>query len=62
MNQRELQNLILNDAGFNAGGNQTNTIDFVTIDSTGNASDFGDLTDTNSRTSGASDAHGVLQA
>ena len=38
-----------------------NTIDYVTIASTGNAADFGDLTDTNSRTSGTSDAHGGLQ-
>ena len=34
--------LIMN--GFNAGGNQTNTIDFVTISTLGNANDFGDLT------------------
>ena len=30
--------------GANSGGNQTQTIDFVTIATTGNATDFGDLT------------------
>ena len=30
--------------GANSGGNQTQTIDFVTIPTTGNADDFGDLT------------------
>ena len=34
--------LIMN--GFNAGGNQTNTIDFVTISTLGNSEDFGDST------------------
>ena len=34
--------LIIN--GFNAGGNQTNTIDFVTISTLGNSEDFGDST------------------
>ena len=37
-----------------------NTIDFVTIASTGNASDFGDATSAQWSTSGFSDAHGGL--
>ena len=46
------------------GGNSPytyyNTIDFVTIASTGNASDFGDATSAEWSTSGFSDAHGGL--
>ena len=37
-----------------------NTIDFVTIASTGNASDFGDATSAQWSTSGFSDSHGGL--
>ena len=46
--------LIIN--GFNAGGNQTNTIDFVTISTLGNAADFGDMQDGRVFCSSASNA------
>ena len=49
-----------------AGGNTTgpsvlqNVIDFVTISTTGNASDFGDLNAPNTRSSSTSSGHGGL--
>ncbi len=44
----------------NGGSTATNTIDYVTITSTGNASDFGDTTATCLRTQGTSDSHGGI--
>ena len=38
----------------------TNTIDYITFSSTGDAADFGDLTSTYSETAGLSDSHGGL--
>ena len=48
--------------GLNPGlsPTRTNTIDFVTIASTGNAADFGDLTVSRRASGGASDSHGGL--
>ena len=50
--------------GIFAGGNspsQTNVMDFITIGSTGNASDFGDLIfNTGNQGSGLSNGHGGL--
>ena len=50
--------------GLFAGGaspNKTNVISFVTIASTGNATDFGDLTVARDRLGqGAADAHGGI--
>ncbi len=40
--------------GEDTGSNILNVIDYITIGSTGNASDFGDLTTTTYKTSGAS--------
>ena len=45
--------------GGKAGGH-TNVIDFVEIATTGNASDFGDLTTTKRFCAGSSDVHGGL--
>ena len=39
----------------------SNVIDYITIASTGNAADFGDLIAGNKRSSGTSDSHGGLQ-
>ena len=47
-------------AGGSAPG-VVNVIQFVTIASTGNASDFGDLGKARQQFSGMSDAHGGLQ-
>ena len=47
-----------NDGGDNDG---SNIIDFVTIATTGNAADFGDLTVARGYHSSASDNHGGLQ-
>ena len=41
--------------GGGDNGSNLNTIDYVTIATTGNASDFGDLTVARHRTNGASD-------
>ena len=38
----------------------TNTMDYITIATTGNSSDFGDTTATCLRTQGSSDSHGGL--
>ena len=48
---------------FSGGQSPTlrNTMDYITIASTANAADFGDLLDTNSRTTGGCDSHGGLQ-
>ena len=50
--------------GVIAGGTinpaATNTIDYITIATIGNASDFGDLTAARSEPSGLSDSHGGL--
>ena len=46
--------------GTNAAGNKTTVIDFVTIASTGNAADFGDLTVARSQHGGSSNGHGGL--
>ena len=50
--------------GLNVGGQQspalTNTIEYVTIASTGNATNFGDLTVARSTLAGCSDVHGGL--
>jgi len=52
--------------GLTGGGEtpsaKVNTIEYVTINSTGNAADFGDLTATTAGAGGASDSHGGLQA
>ena len=56
--------------GVFAGGTHTgapaypdsDVIDFVTISTTGDAADFGDLTAAKSSPTGASDSHGGLQA
>ena len=42
------------------GGNESNTIDFITMASTGNATDFGDLTISVARHGGNSNGHGGL--
>ena len=50
--------------GFFAGGSDpaiTNIIDYITIASTGNAADFGDLTYDRSMHGGNSNGHGGLQ-
>ena len=49
-----------NDRGVWAGGGGTNVIEFVTISSTGNAQDFGDLSSNNQQQAGVSDADGGL--
>ena len=49
-----------NDRGVWAGGGGTNVIEFVTISSTGNAQDFGDLSANNQQNAGFSDADGGL--
>ena len=41
---------------YNSSGNETNQIDFVTISSTGNAQDFGDLTSAKSWHAGVNNA------
>ena len=38
-----------------------NTIEYITIGSTGNATDFGDLTSARGNSHGCSDSHGGLQ-
>ena len=43
-----------------AGSENVNTISFVTISSTGNASDFGDLTAARGYVKGCADSHGGL--
>ena len=47
-------------AGGRSGDNNFNSIDFVSIMTTGNYSDFGDLTITTVGGSGLSNAHGGL--
>jgi hypothetical protein len=47
-------------AGGDNGGTVFNVIDYVTIDSTGNAADFGDLPSTITSTAGCSNVHGGL--
>ena len=42
------------------GDNNTNTIDYITIATTGNASDFGDSLDSSSQTGATSADHGGL--
>jgi len=42
--------------GGGAGSGYTNIMDYITIATTGNATDFGDLTDLRSSTGGVSDA------
>ena len=47
------------------GGNtpsQSNIIDYITIATTGNAADFGDMLTVNDGSAGASDSHGGLQS
>ena len=44
----------------NGGSTATNTMDYVTIATTGNAADFGDTSATCLRTQGTSDSHGGL--
>ena len=41
---------------------KVNTVDFITIASTGDATDFGDLTTATGESAGTSDSHGGLQA
>ena len=49
-------------AGGSIFPSHVNTMDFITIGSTGNAQDFGDLSAANSQISGSeSDGHGGLQ-
>ena len=51
--------------GIFAGGatpSDSNVIDFITIASTGNAVDFGDITSARRGLVGTSDSHGGLQA
>ena len=47
-------------AGNDASSNKLNVIEFVTISTTGNAVDFGDLTQARSQPSACSDVHGGL--
>jgi hypothetical protein len=42
------------------GGSAENTIQFVTIATTGNATDFGDLISANRQPAACSDSHGGL--
>ena len=42
------------------GGGMVNTIDYITIQTTGNAQDFGDLTQTTQQMGALCDAHGGL--
>ena len=46
--------------GSGASSATANTIQYVTIASTGNAIDFGDMTRSNSQMAGSSDSHGGL--
>ncbi len=46
--------------GLFGGGSGTQAIDYVTIASTGNATDFGDLTAARADLAGLSDVHGGL--
>ena len=46
--------------GGNTGPANVNTIDYVTIASTGNAADFGDAVAAGGRQDGLSDSHGGL--
>ena len=45
-----------------AAGIDKNEIDFITIASTGNAADFGDILTTTQYVSGCADSHGGLQS
>ena len=45
---------------FHVGGGPSNTLEYVTIPSEGNSSDFGDNTDANFAMGGTSDSHGGL--
>ena len=47
---------------FGPGGNRLNVIDYVNIATTGNATDFGDLTVTRTGLAACSNAHGGLAA
>ena len=47
--------------GNTPGPTILNTIQYITIASTGNATDFGDLTAARSNVSGSSGSHGGLQ-
>ena len=47
------------EAGFSPNKNE---IDFITIASTGNAADFGDILTTTQYVSGCADSHGGLQS
>ena len=47
-------------AGGNDGSAQTNIIDYITIQTTGNATDFGDMTNQSQQNGFLSDAHGGL--
>ena len=47
--------------GGGGSSGRTNAIDYFTIASTGNATDFGDLLEANQYMSGASNCHGGLQ-
>ena len=46
--------------GYNTSGSTTNTIDFITFATTGNAQDFGDLSEARGQIANASDSHGGL--
>jgi hypothetical protein len=46
--------------GQDAGFTKINIIDFITIASAGNATDFGDLASSTAELSGCSNAHGGL--
>ena len=46
--------------GANAGFTTGNTIQYVTIATTGNAADFGDMTTTRGQAQSNSDVHGGL--
>ena len=47
-------------AGNDPSSTKLNVIEFVTIATTGNAADFGDLTQARSQPSSCSDVHGGL--
>ena len=49
-------------AGGRLAPSDYNIIDYITIASTGNAADFGDLSETGECLTAASDNHGGLQA
>ena len=63
VNAQQMASLASSTRGIFAGGASTNVIDFVEISTTGNATDFGDLTTARRNTGGfASPTRGVISA